>query len=78
MRKTNLVTISLPGALQAESEKLAKKQHMTRSELLRTALRRYIEEIELEEALRVAETELKAGKLKLLPRGGLVKLMSRK
>ncbi|MBI2356337.1 MAG: ribbon-helix-helix protein, CopG family [Candidatus Doudnabacteria bacterium] len=43
-RNTSLVTISLPPQMLRESEKIAQKQNMTRSELLRTALRRYLEE----------------------------------
>lgn len=44
MRTSSLVTISLPPAMVAASEKTAQNQNMTRSELLRTALRRYLEE----------------------------------
>lgn len=77
MRTTSLVTISLPPSMAAESEKVARKQHMTRSELLRIALRRYLEETQLEEAIRVADAELRLGKLKVLPRGGLVSLMKK-
>lgn len=43
-RSTSLVTISLPPQMLRESEKIAQNQNMTRSELLRTALRRYLEE----------------------------------
>lgn len=77
MRTTSLVTISLPPEILAESEKMAKKQHMTRSELLRSALRRYLEEANLEEALAIAEKELILGKTKKLTRNGLAKLMKK-
>ena len=39
-----MVTISLPPKMVIESEKIALDQNMTRSELLRTALRYYLEE----------------------------------
>lgn len=44
-RKTSLVTVSLPPQMLKESEKVALDKNMTRSELLRTALRRYLEDI---------------------------------
>lgn len=73
-----MITVSLPPALVVESEKVAKKKHMTRSELMRTALRIYLEEQALDEAIRVGEEELRLGKLKVLPVGGLAKLMRKK
>jgi metal-responsive CopG/Arc/MetJ family transcriptional regulator len=76
MRNTSLVTISLPPAMVEESERLAKIKQMTRSEFMRAAIRRFIEEIDTDDAIRIAEDELKAGKLKVLPKGGLAKLMS--
>ena len=60
-----------------QTEKIAKRQHMTRSELMRTALRQYMEELHFDEVVRVADHELKAGKLKILPPGGLVALMKK-
>ena len=74
MRTSSLVTISLPPALVIQSEKIAKKNHMTRSELLRTALRRFIEEQSALEAIAVYERERNSGKLKTL-KGSLVSLM---
>ena len=75
MRNTNLVTISLPPPMMREAEKIAKKEGMTRSELFRYAFRRYLEEMEMEKAIETAERELAAGKLKLLPKGGLARLI---
>ncbi len=75
MRTTSLVTISLPPEILTESERAAKRQHMTRSEFLRAALRRYLEEAKLEEALAIAEKELVLGQAKKLTRGGLAKMM---
>ncbi len=78
MRKTSLVTISLPPSIMQDAEKVAKKQGMTRSELLRSALRRYLEEVRLEEAVRVADRELKSRTAKVLSRGGLAGLIRKK
>mgnify|MGYP001561428245 CR=1 FL=1 len=77
MRKTNLVTISLPPSMALEARKVARKQGMTRSELLRSALRRYIEEMRLDEAVRIADEELASGKAKILPKGGLAALLKK-
>ena len=75
MRQSALITISLPQAMARASEKFARKNHMTRSELLRTALRRYFEELEFQEAIHIAHEELAAGTAKILPRRGLAKLI---
>lgn len=58
----------------SEAEKVARKKHMTRSELLRTALRHYLEEQMAEEAILIYKKELHEGKLKVL-KGSLVDLM---
>lgn len=73
-----MITVSLPPAMAAKSAKFARKQNMTRSELFRTALRNYLEEVQLDEAIRIAEEEFRTGKAKLLPKGGLVALMRKK
>lgn len=44
MRRTSLVTISLPPKMLKVSERMAQEQNMTRSELVRIALRRYMEQ----------------------------------
>ncbi|MDO8617724.1 MAG: ribbon-helix-helix domain-containing protein [Candidatus Uhrbacteria bacterium] len=75
MRTSTLVTVSLPSGLRSASEKVAKRKHMTRSELVRTALRSYIASHQTEEALRVYREEKQAGKLKVL-KGSLADLMS--
>ena len=75
MRQSKLITISLPATLMRESEKVAKKKFMTRSELVRSAIRHYLEELRMEEAIRIGEEELRNGKAKVLPPGGLVALM---
>jgi metal-responsive CopG/Arc/MetJ family transcriptional regulator len=77
MRNTSLITISLPPTMVKESERLAKTKQMTRSEFMRAAIRRFIEELDTDEAIRAAEGELRTGKLKILPKGGLAKLMSK-
>lgn len=75
MRTSSLVTISLPPKMVFEAEKVARKKHMTRSEFMRDAVRRYLEEVQLDEAIRIGEEELRSGKMKVLPPGGLVALM---
>lgn len=75
MRTTSLVTISLPPALLHTSERIANQKQMTRSELMREALRHYIEEQDASEAVRVYEQELHTGKLKKL-KGSLMNLMN--
>lgn len=77
MRKSNLVTISLPATINKQARAVAKRRGMTHSELFRDALRRYLEELSLEEAIKEADLELASGKAKVLPVGGLVKLMRR-
>ena len=46
MRTTKILSLSLPPELLREAEILAKREGRTKSELLREALRRYIEEQE--------------------------------
>ncbi len=87
MRSTSLVTISLPPAMVQESERLAKTKQMTRSELVRASLREYLErynakriaweEKETMKAIKSFEREKKQGKLKVLPPGGLAKLIGK-
>ena len=66
MRTSSLVTISLPPKMLAESEKVAKRKNMTRSELLRTALRDYLEGVSALGALESYKKEKHDGKLKVL------------
>lgn len=46
MRTTKILSLSLPPQLLREAESLAKREGRTKSELLREALRRYIQEQE--------------------------------
>ena len=55
MRATRLVTISLPPDLLKKAEKAAKEENRTRSELLREALRWYLEEREWHTIYRYGE-----------------------
>ncbi len=83
MRNTSLVTISLPPAMVKESDFRAKARQMTRSELMRAALREYLERYDAKriaweekdtiKAIRSFEKAKKAGKLKILHPGDLVK-----
>lgn len=86
MRKSSLITISLPPTMVKESTELAKTYQMTRSEFLRAAIRSYTEELKKQyakkiaweekqalKAITIANKELKAGKLKTLQPGDLAK-----
>jgi predicted transcriptional regulator len=70
MRTTETVTISLPPAMVKQMERVRKREHRTRSELIREALRHYIDsrypevtptEAELA-AIRRGRAEIKAGR----------------
>lgn len=74
MRSTSVATISLPLTLAKTFDRLARRQHMTRSELYRTALRRYVEEHDALAAISVYEKESATGKLKAL-KGSLAGLI---
>ena len=52
-RVTKTVTLSLPPEMDKKNNVLMKKEGRTRSELLREALRRYMEEQEWREILKV-------------------------
>jgi len=54
-RITNTITLSLPPEMTKKIEKLMKEEQRTRSELLREALRRYIEEQEWKKIYRYGE-----------------------
>ena len=73
-RHSSIVTISLPPKMATWSEKIAKKKQMTRSELVRTALRHYLEEQGALDAIRTYREEARGGKLKEL-KGSLTRLM---
>ncbi len=60
-RTTNTITFSLPPEMTKKIKKLMKDEQRTRSELLREALRRYIEEQEWKKIYRYGE--IKARKL---------------
>jgi len=55
MRATKLVTISLSPKLLKKAEKAAKEEQRTRSELLREALRKYLEDREWDKIYRYGE-----------------------
>ena len=70
MRTTKTMTISLPPAMVRQLESVRKKEHRTRSELMREALRHYFEsrmpevtptKAELE-AIRKGRADIKAGR----------------
>ncbi|KKW34309.1 MAG: CopG-like protein transcriptional regulator [Parcubacteria group bacterium GW2011_GWA2_53_21] len=74
MRTSTIVTISLPPAMAKQAKKIAKQQQMTNSELVRVALRQFMEERDAEEAIRIYKAEKRAGTLKTL-KGSLTDLM---
>ncbi len=61
-RTTRIATISLPPKMDEKINEMANKEGMTKSELIREALRRYIEEKELQELV-------KYGREKAIERG---------
>ncbi|OGR31207.1 MAG: hypothetical protein A2139_09530 [Desulfobacca sp. RBG_16_60_12] len=54
MRRTKLISFSILPDFLREVEKVAKEEHRTKSELIREALRRYIEDREWEKLSRYA------------------------
>ncbi len=66
MRTSSIVTISLPSSMVKASTRAAKRHHMTRSELVRTALRRFLEEQSVLDAIHAHTSERATGKLKTL------------
>lgn len=74
MSETKVFSFSAPTALVKRSQTFAKKNHMTQSELIRTALREYVEMQQAKEAINIAQTELQSGKLKTL-KGSLASLI---
>jgi CopG family transcriptional regulator / antitoxin EndoAI len=54
MRTTKLLTISIMPDFLAEVEQIAKEENRTKSELIREALRRYIEDRQWEKLTRYA------------------------
>jgi CopG family transcriptional regulator/antitoxin EndoAI len=59
-RTTRTITLSLPQEMVDKIEELMKAEHRTRSELLREALRRYVEEYEWRKQFRHAEMNARA------------------
>ena len=53
MRQTRTWTISLPPRMEREAKHLARKEHRTKSELMREALRRYMVSKKLQEVQRI-------------------------
>lgn len=58
-RTTKIITLSLPPKMAKKIDELMKKEQRTRSELLREALRRYIEEQEWQAILRYGRQKAK-------------------
>jgi len=58
-RTTKIITLSLPPKMAKKIDELMEKEQRTRSELLREALRRYIEEQEGQAILRYGRQKAK-------------------
>lgn len=58
-RTTRTITLSLPQEMVDKIEELMREEHRTRSELLREALRRYVEEYEWRKQFRRMELKAK-------------------
>jgi CopG family transcriptional regulator/antitoxin EndoAI len=64
LRTTKLITISIFPELLKETEKVAKEENRTRSELIREALRRYIAAKELKRLQRYGSRQAKKLEIK--------------
>ena len=58
-RTTKIISLSLPPEMAEKIKELMKKEGRTRSELIREALRRYVEEQEWKEIYRYGEMKAK-------------------
>jgi len=57
MRTTKIISVSLMPDFLEEIEKIAKAENRTKSELVREALRRYIEDRQWEQLIRYAQVK---------------------
>ena len=74
MRTSVIFTVSVPPQVAVQVKRSVKKSGMTKSELIRMLLRRYFDEQSLlDEAVAVANDELRRGATKELRPGTLVK-----
>ncbi len=64
MRRTKLISFSIMPDFLREVEKVAKEEHRTKSELIREALRRYLEDREWEKLTRYARRKSAATGIK--------------
>lgn len=63
MRTTETLSLSLPPEMSKKVTKLMKQESRTRSELMREALRRYIEEREWEQILRYGKIKARQNEI---------------
>jgi metal-responsive CopG/Arc/MetJ family transcriptional regulator len=80
MTDTTIVPVSMPRRMAAIIDVRARRLAMTRSEYIRTLVRREVDTPEAQDdaivtALKVAERELKSGKTKVLKKGGLAAML---
>ena len=82
MTDTTIVPVSMPRRLAAIVDVRARRLAMTRSEYIRTLVRREVQEPDAQDdgiaqALLVAERELKSGKARVLKSGGLAAMLKK-
>jgi mRNA-degrading endonuclease YafQ of YafQ-DinJ toxin-antitoxin module len=82
MANSTIIPVSMPQAMAATVDARARRLAMTRSEYIRTLVRREVEggdaeNAALAEALNVAAKELKAGKTRVLKKGDLSAMLKK-
>ncbi len=82
MTNSTIIPVSMPHAMAATVDVRARRLAMTRSEYIRTLVRREVEGGDSEnatvaQALNAAAKELKAGKTRILKKGGLSAMMKK-
>lgn len=82
MANSTIIPVSMPHAMAATVDARARRLAMTRSEYIRTLVRREVEggdaeNAALAEALNVAAKELKAGKTRVLKKGDLSAMLKK-
>lgn len=80
MANSTIIPVSMPHKMAATIDVRARRLAMTRSEYIRTLVRREVEGGESEnavlaQALEIAAKELKTGKARVLKKGGLAALL---
>ena len=82
MTDTTIIPVSMPRRMAAIVDVRARRLAMTRSEYIRTLVRREVQEPDAQHdeialALQTAERELKMGKARVLKSGGLAAMLKK-